>query len=108
MRGKVYLVGAGPGDPELLTLKAVKALKRADVVLCDDLVSGEVLEHARPDVRVVRVGKRGGCRSTPQQFIDRLMIAEARPFLDRAPWIALAPGASTSASYAAFAVAPAV
>lgn len=78
MRGKVYLVGAGPGDPELLTLKAVKALKSADVVLCDDLVSGEVLEHARADARVVRVGKRGGCRSTPQQFIDRLMVAEAR------------------------------
>ena len=76
--GFVYLVGAGPGDPELLTLKAVKALKRADVVLCDDLVSDEVLAHARPDARVVRVGKRGGCKSTPQEFIERLMVAEAR------------------------------
>jgi uroporphyrin-III C-methyltransferase len=77
-RGFVYLVGAGPGDPELLTLKAVKALKRADVVLCDDLVADEVLANARPDARVVRVGKRGGCKSTPQEFIERLMVAEAR------------------------------
>jgi uroporphyrin-III C-methyltransferase len=78
MKGKVYLVGAGPGDPELLTLKAVKALKKADVVLCDDLVSEEILAYARPNARVVPVGKRGGCRSTPQEFIERLMISEAR------------------------------
>src|SRR5687768_13312843 len=76
--GFVYLVGAGPGDPELLTLKAVKALKRAEVILCDELVSDGVLAHARPEARVVHVGKRGGCRSTPQDFIERLMVAEAR------------------------------
>jgi len=75
--GFVYRVGAGPGDPELLTLKAVKALERAEVVLCDELVSEGVLAYARPDARVVRVGKRGGRRSTPQGFIERLMIAEA-------------------------------
>jgi len=56
--GKVYLVGAGPGDPELLTLKALKALKQADVVLHDELVSEEILAYARPDARVVAVGKR--------------------------------------------------
>ena len=78
MRGFVYLVGAGPGDPELLTLKAVKALGRAEVVLCDELVSEEILAYANPDARVVRVGKRGGQRSTPQSFIERLMVAEAR------------------------------
>ena len=78
MKGKVFLVGAGPGDPELLTLKAVRVLKRADVILCDDLVDDEVLAHARPDVRLVRVGKRGGRPSTSQEFIERLMIAEAR------------------------------
>jgi uroporphyrin-III C-methyltransferase len=78
MTGKVYLVGAGPGDPELLTLKAVKALAQADVVLCDDLVAGEILAYARPGARIVHVGKRGGCRSTPQEFIERLMVAEAR------------------------------
>ena len=78
MAGKVFLVGAGPGDPELLTLKAVRALGLADVVLTDDLVSDEVLAHARPGARIVPVGKRGGCRSTPQEFIEKLMIAEAR------------------------------
>ena len=76
--GKVYLVGAGPGDPELLTLKAVKALKRAEVLLCDDLVHEDVLAYARPDARVIHVGKRGGAASTSQAFIERLMIAEAR------------------------------
>ena len=78
MSGFVYLVGAGPGDPELLTLKAVRALQRADVVLCDDLVPEAILAHARPGARVVPVGKRGGCKSTPQEFIERLMVAEAR------------------------------
>jgi uroporphyrin-III C-methyltransferase len=76
--GKVYLVGAGPGDPELITLKAVRALGMADVVLMDDLVSRAVLVHAREGARVVKVGKRGGCRSTPQAFIEKLMIAEAK------------------------------
>jgi uroporphyrin-III C-methyltransferase len=71
--GKVYLVGAGPGDPELLTLKAVKALARADVVMLDDLVDRGVLEYA-PGARVIEVGKRGGCKSTPQAFIERLMV----------------------------------
>jgi uroporphyrin-III C-methyltransferase len=75
--GRVYLIGAGPGDPELLTLKAVRALGEADVVLIDDLVDRRVLEYA-PRARVVPVGKRGGCRSTPQQFIERLMVRLAR------------------------------
>jgi uroporphyrin-III C-methyltransferase len=74
----VILVGAGPGDPELLTLKAVRALAMADVILVDDLVNRAVLVHARADARVIPVGKRGGCRSTPQAFIERLMLAEAR------------------------------
>jgi uroporphyrin-III C-methyltransferase len=71
--GKVYLVGAGPGDPELLTLKAVRALAQADVALIDDLVDRRVLEFA-PQARVIAVGKRGGCKSTPQAFIERLMM----------------------------------
>ena len=75
---KVYLVGAGPGDPELLTLKAAKAIAAADVILCDDLVHEGVLAHARADARIVRVGKRGGRASTSQAFIERLMVAEAR------------------------------
>jgi uroporphyrin-III C-methyltransferase len=75
--GKVWLVGAGPGDPELLTLKAVRALGEADVVFHDDLVHAACLHHARSIARIVAVGKRGGCRSTPQAFIERRMIAEA-------------------------------
>jgi uroporphyrin-III C-methyltransferase len=78
MTGRVYLVGAGPGDPELLTLKAVRVLSSADVILVDDLVAPEILAHANPAARLIRVGKRGGCKSTPQDFIERLMIAEAR------------------------------
>jgi uroporphyrin-III C-methyltransferase len=76
--GRVYLVGAGPGDPELLTLKAVKAIAAADVLLVDDLVNPAILAHAAPGARIVPVGKRGGCRSTSQEFIERLMVAEAR------------------------------
>ena len=76
--GKVTLVGAGPGDPELLTLKALKAIQAATVLLVDDLVSPEVVAHAAPGARVVYVGKRGGCRSTPQAFIERLMVMAAR------------------------------
>jgi uroporphyrin-III C-methyltransferase len=78
MSGKVFLVGAGPGDPELLTLAGARALASADVVLVDDLVNKAVLAHTRPATRVVAVGKRGGCKSTPQAFIERLMIQEAR------------------------------
>ncbi|QNH04266.1 uroporphyrinogen-III C-methyltransferase [Pseudomonas sp. B11D7D] len=77
MNAKVWLVGAGPGDPELLTLKAVKALNQAEVVMIDDLVNPAVLEHC-PGARIVSVGKRGGCRSTPQDFIHRLMLRYAR------------------------------
>jgi uroporphyrin-III C-methyltransferase len=76
--GKVWLVGAGPGDPELLTLKAVRAIGAADVLLVDDLVNPAILEHAGAAARIVHVGKRGGCQSTPQQFIERLMVAEAK------------------------------
>ncbi len=77
MNAKVWLVGAGPGDPELLTLKAVRVLREADVVLIDDLVNPQVLEHCL-DARVITVGKRGGCRSTPQDFIHRLMLRYTR------------------------------
>ena len=76
--GTCTLVGAGPGDPELLTLKAVKAIQAATVLLVDDLVNEEVLAWARPDARIVHVGKRGGCKSTPQAFIEKLMITAVR------------------------------
>jgi len=76
--GTVTLVGAGPGDPELLTLKAVRAIRSATVLLVDDLVNDAVLAHASPTARVVHVGKRGGCKSTPQAFIEKLMVMAAR------------------------------
>ena len=77
-RGKVYLIGCGPGDPELLTLRAARALGIADVVLIDELVDRRAVELARAGARVIAVGKRGGCKSTPQQFIERLMVRLAR------------------------------
>lgn len=74
-------MGAGPGDPELLTLKAIRLIRRATVLLVDDLVSQAVLDRALAGrkrlPRIVKVGKRGGCRSTPQAFIERLMVTEA-------------------------------
>lgn len=76
-RGTVTLVGAGPGDPDLLTLKALKALQAATVLLVDDLVNPEIVALASPTARVIQVGKRGGCKSTPQSFIERLMVTAA-------------------------------
>jgi uroporphyrin-III C-methyltransferase len=72
--GTCTLVGAGPGDPELLTIKAVKAIQSATLLLVDDLVNEAVLQHASTAARIVYVGKRGGCKSTPQAFIEKLMI----------------------------------
>jgi uroporphyrin-III C-methyltransferase len=76
--GTVTLVGAGPGDPELLTLKAVRAIEAATVLLVDDLVGDDIVALANPRARIVHVGKRGGCKSTPQAFIEKLMVMAAR------------------------------
>jgi len=76
--GHVTLVGAGPGEADLLTLKAVRALQAADVILFDDLVSDEVLELARREARRMLVGKRGGRASCRQEDITDLMIRLAR------------------------------
>lgn len=76
--GKVWLIGAGPGDPELLTVKAARQLQRCTIWLVDDLVGQPILELATPQSRVIHVGKRGGCVSTSQQFILRLMARYAR------------------------------
>ena len=75
--GKVTLLSAGPGDLDLLTIRAAKLLATADVVLLDDLVNPEIVSLA-PQARVIKVGKRGGCKSTPQAFIQRLMLRYAR------------------------------
>ena len=70
-------MGAGPGDPELLTIKALKAIQSASVVLVDDLVNEAIVAFASPSARIVYVGKRGGCKSTPQSFIEKLMVTAA-------------------------------
>ncbi len=76
--GRVTLVGAGPGDPDLLTLKAVKALQAADVILFDALVSDDVLRFARHEAKRLLVGKRGHRRSCRQEDINALMLKLAR------------------------------
>lgn len=74
MTGFVSFVGSGPGDPELLTLKAVDRLKRADAVLFDDLSSGPILEYARKGADLVGVGKRAGRPSPRQPHVSRLLV----------------------------------
>ena len=72
--GEAWLVGAGPGDPGLLTLRALQLMQRADVVIHDRLVSREVLALVRRDAEIISVGKTPGCRSTSQEEINELLI----------------------------------
>jgi uroporphyrin-III C-methyltransferase len=72
--GLVSFVSAGPGDPELLTLKAASRLREADVVLYDDLASGAILDRANQRANLVAVGKRAGRQSTRQQHLNRLLV----------------------------------
>jgi len=76
--GMVWLVGAGPGDPELLTRKAERLIRSASVIFHDALVSHGVLELARPETRMVHVGKRAGRHSKDQATIDQLIVAAAK------------------------------
>jgi uroporphyrin-III C-methyltransferase/precorrin-2 dehydrogenase/sirohydrochlorin ferrochelatase/uroporphyrin-III C-methyltransferase len=80
--GKVILAGAGPGDPELITLKALRYLKQADVIICDRLVSPELVSHyARHDAVIIQVGKQGGvAESTSQETINNLIVDYARQY----------------------------
>ena len=78
MAGKVFLIGAGPGDPELMTLKASRALGLADVVLVDALVHRDCLDYARPGAQIIEVGKRGGRRSTSQVFIEKTILYKVK------------------------------
>lgn len=77
MTGFAYLVGAGPGDPGLLTLRALEVLGRADVVLHDKLIPFEALDHVRPDAEVIDVGKIGGGPQVPQAETERLLLEHA-------------------------------
>ncbi|NQD69467.1 uroporphyrinogen-III C-methyltransferase [Sphingobacterium shayense] len=76
MQGKPFitLVGAGPGDPDLITLKGIKAIRDADVILYDALVNLEVLEHAKPSCTKIYVGKRAERISTSQDYINKLLV----------------------------------
>lgn len=76
-RGSVTLVGAGPGDPELLTLRAVRAMQSADVILIDDLVAPEILDFARREAKKMMVGKTGGGPACKQDDINKLMVSLA-------------------------------
>ncbi|PSN17069.1 uroporphyrinogen-III C-methyltransferase [filamentous cyanobacterium CCP5] len=77
-QGRVYLVGAGPGAPELFTLQAQAVLRQAQVLVHDALVAPEVLTWLPPDCEPINVGKRGGQPSTPQRDIDRLLVSLCR------------------------------
>jgi len=77
-RGRVYLVGAGPGDPELLTLKAVRLLEQADVIVYDNLVSSAVLDFASPDAQRIFAGKRRNEHTLRQEQINALLVQLAR------------------------------
>ncbi|RPJ82037.1 MAG: HemD protein, partial [Acidobacteria bacterium] len=76
--GRVYLVGAGPGDPGLLTLKGLEILRRADAVLYDGLVDPSLLGYCKPGVRIRLVGKGEKQHSFPQAEINQLLVDEAR------------------------------
>jgi len=80
IRGRVTLVGAGPGDPELITVRGMKAIEKADVILYDALSADELLSYARPDCMKVYVGKRCGRHSLKQADINTLIIQYARQY----------------------------
>jgi len=76
-KGKVYIIGAGPGDPGLLTVKAVRCIEKSDVLVYDYLVSPEILNYAGADARLIYVGKKGGHHTASQDEINRTLVREA-------------------------------
>src|SRR6476620_8269865 len=72
--GKVYFIGAGPGDPELITVKGLRLVKEADVILHDRLVSKDILDFARAEAEVILTGKQKGAKCTPQTAINDLIV----------------------------------
>src|SRR5262245_47989209 len=75
--GRVFLVGAGPGDPELLTIKAVRAIAAADVIVYDHLVNPEILSHSKRGAELIYAGKSSGLHTLTQSAINRLLIERA-------------------------------
>ena len=78
MKGKVYLVGAGPGDPGLITVKGLDCIEKADVIIYDYLASPTLLKHASPDAEIIYVGKKGGEHTLPQDDINVLITEKAQ------------------------------
>ncbi len=78
MSGRVYLVGAGPGDPGLMTARALELIAAADVILYDRLIPSSALDGARADAELLFVGKEGGGRSVPQEQTQELMVERAQ------------------------------
>jgi uroporphyrin-III C-methyltransferase len=76
--GEIYLVGAGPGDPELITVKGRRLIERADVIVHDSLIGMELLSCAGPDVEIIDVGKRGGKHKAEQEEINDILVAKAK------------------------------
>ena len=74
----VYLVGAGPGDPGLITVKGLEVLRKAQVVVYDQLASPELLKEAPADAEIIYVGKKAGAHALPQEGINRLLVDQAR------------------------------
>ena len=78
MRTKVYLVGAGPGDPGLLTIKGRECIEAADVIIYDYLASPALLKYAQPSAELIYVGKKGGHHTLTQDQINELIVAKAK------------------------------
>src|SRR5574337_999187 len=77
-KGKVYLAGAGPGDPGLITVKALEAIKEADCIIYDFLANSRLLEYAKPGAETIYVGKKGDFKTIAQDEINRLIIKKAK------------------------------
>ncbi len=77
MPGEVYLVGAGPGDIGLITMRGMELVGTADVIVYDQLANAELLDHARPEAKLIDVGKQGGHHKVTQEGINRIMVEEA-------------------------------
>ena len=78
MKGKVYLVGAGPGDPGLITVKGLECIRNADVIIYDYLAAPTLLQHAPQDAEMIYVGKKGGDHTLSQEGINALLIEKAQ------------------------------